>query len=146
MNVIEKNKQDRDTAEIDFQDKCGDFVSRNVLVCQSALVEMLLEKEVVSIEDITNLYIDNSDKIDELKAEISELEKSEIEGDENKAQVLEDKIEELEAELEISDGLLKDRDRLLNAIPQCVAHGPCVPHAIEWINQVKTLAKVISDG
>ena len=54
------------------------------------------------------------------------------------------RIEELEAELKVSDELLKDRDALLSAIPECPAHGKCVPHAIEWIEQVKTLAKIVS--
>lgn len=54
------------------------------------------------------------------------------------------RIKELEAELKVSDDLIKDRQRLLDAIPQCPAHGACVPHAIEWIEQVKTLAKIVS--
>ena len=52
------------------------------------------------------------------------------------------RIEELEAELKVSDTLLKDREALLEAIPACPAHGKCLPHAIEWIEQVKTLAKI----
>lgn len=52
-------------------------------------------------------------------------------------------IEELKAELEVSDKLLEDREALLEAIPKCVAHGKCLPHALEWIEQVKTLAKVV---
>jgi len=56
-----------------------------------------------------------------------------------------ERIKELEIELEASDRILEDREQLLAAIPQCVAHGPCVPHALEWIEQVKTLAKVITD-
>ena len=54
------------------------------------------------------------------------------------------RIKELEEELKVSDVLIKERDLLLEAIPLCVAHGRCVPHAIEWIKQVKTLAKVIA--
>jgi len=54
------------------------------------------------------------------------------------------RIEELEHELEVSNGLLKDRDALLNAIPLCPAHGLCFPHALEWIEQVKTLSRIIS--
>lgn len=54
------------------------------------------------------------------------------------------RIKELEAELAVSDKLLKDRDALLEAIPQCPAHGKCVPHAIEWVEQVKTLAKIVA--
>jgi hypothetical protein len=54
------------------------------------------------------------------------------------------KIKELEAELKVTDELLKDRDALLAAIPECPAHGKCVPHAIEWIEQVKTLAAIVA--
>lgn len=48
-------------------------------------------------------------------------------------------IEELKAEIKVSDELLKGRDALLEAIPQCIAHGKCVPHALEWIEQMKLL-------
>jgi hypothetical protein len=54
------------------------------------------------------------------------------------------RIKELEAELEVSDRLLKDRTLLLEAIPQCPVHGECVPYALEWIEQVKTLARIVS--
>ena len=53
------------------------------------------------------------------------------------------RIAELEAELKVSDKLLEERNKLLKEIPHCVAHGLCVPHALEWISQVKTLAKAI---
>lgn len=55
-----------------------------------------------------------------------------------------EKLQELEAELKVSDKLLEDRDALLAAIPECPAHGRCVPHAIEWIERVKTLAKIVT--
>lgn len=48
------------------------------------------------------------------------------------------KIAELEKELKVSDQLLTDHERLLHAIPECGAHGPCIPHAVEWIEQAKT--------
>ena len=48
-------------------------------------------------------------------------------------------------ELSVSDKLLEDRLELLKAIPPCVAHGDqCIPHAMEWVNQVKALAKVVA--
>ena len=51
----------------------------------------------------------------------------------------------IEKELETTDKLLADRQKIMEAIPACVAHGgQCVPHAIEWIEQVKTLAKVVA--
>ncbi len=31
-------------------------------------------------------------------------------------------------------------DRLLEAIPECPTHGQCVPHALEWIAEMKELA------
>lgn len=62
----------------------------------------------------------------------------------NKTKELEARIVELEAELKLTDELLKDRDVLLAAIPECPAHGKCVPHAIEWIEQVKTLASIVA--
>lgn len=41
---------------------------------------------------------------------------------------------ELEKELKITDGLLTERQRVLDAIPECKAHGRnCVPNALEWI-------------
>lgn len=49
------------------------------------------------------------------------------------------RIEELEAELKVSDELLKDRDALLEAIPECHAHGKCMPHALEWIKQARSV-------
>lgn len=55
-----------------------------------------------------------------------------------------ERIAELEAELKVSDQLLEDRERLLEAIPPCPAHGKCMSHAIEWIEQVKTLARIVS--
>ncbi len=57
---------------------------------------------------------------------------------------LNERVKELEEELMVSDKLLRDRDKLLEAIPECPAHGKCVPHALEWISQVKTLGKIIS--
>jgi hypothetical protein len=46
-------------------------------------------------------------------------------------------IDGLKREIATDEALLTERDRLLAAIPECEAHGPCVPHAIEWIQQVK---------
>jgi len=54
------------------------------------------------------------------------------------------RIEELEEELKVSNKLLEDRDLFLTVIPQCPVHGKCMPHAIEWIRRVKTLAAIIT--
>ncbi len=56
------------------------------------------------------------------------------------------RIEELEAELAVSDKLLEDRTKLLEEIPHCVVHGLCMPHALEWISQAKTLASSVISG
>lgn len=53
------------------------------------------------------------------------------------------RIKLLEAEIEVSHKLLEERNKLLIAIPGCVEHGLCVPHALAWIEKVKALAKVI---
>lgn len=37
----------------------------------------------------------------------------------------------------ILENLLKERDKLLRAIPECPEHGQCVPHAIEWVEKMK---------
>lgn len=56
----------------------------------------------------------------------------------------EKRIKELEKELAVTDELLVERDRLLKTIPECPVHGnQCIPHALEWVNRVKTIAKII---
>lgn len=44
---------------------------------------------------------------------------------------------DLKHELEVTDKLLNERQRVLDAIPECQSHGKCVPHAIEWIEEMK---------
>ena len=44
---------------------------------------------------------------------------------------------DLKHELEVTDKLLEERQRVLDAIPECPSHGKCVPHAIEWIEEMK---------
>jgi len=47
-------------------------------------------------------------------------------------------LEELKAYIRITDGLLNERNRVLEAIPMCNVHGPqCIPHALRWIEQQK---------
>jgi hypothetical protein len=48
-------------------------------------------------------------------------------------------ISVLEFQLELAKQLLDERQRLLDAIPQCPAHGECVPYALEWIAKAKVL-------
>lgn len=45
----------------------------------------------------------------------------------------------LKAELKVTDELLAERERVLRAIPECPQHGPCVPHALEWIEKATRL-------
>lgn len=47
------------------------------------------------------------------------------------------RIEELSAEASTSHTLLRERQKVLDAIPECVAHGSCVPHALDWIDSAK---------
>ena len=44
----------------------------------------------------------------------------------------------LRSELNVTEELLNDRQRLLDAIPECEPHGKCVPHALEWIEKMKS--------
>ncbi len=48
---------------------------------------------------------------------------------------------DLKHELEVTDKLLNERQRVLDAIPECQSHGKCVPHAIEWIEEMKANRK-----
>jgi hypothetical protein len=44
----------------------------------------------------------------------------------------------LTEELRVTDALLEARNRVLQSIPGCEAHGEqCVPHALEWIEKAK---------
>jgi hypothetical protein len=44
----------------------------------------------------------------------------------------------VQQELLVTDGLLKEMQKLLDAIPQCPVHGRCVPHALDWIEKQKS--------
>ena len=47
-------------------------------------------------------------------------------------------IRELQEELDVTDKLLKERDKVMEAIPPCPWHGhQCVPHALLWIEKQK---------
>lgn len=50
------------------------IVGSDVLTCQSMLVDAMLEKEFIGYDDIENMYIDNSDKIEDLNNEKDTLE------------------------------------------------------------------------
>ena len=52
-----------------------------------------------------------------------------------------EEVAALDAELAVDEHLLEERARLIAAIPECEAHGACVPHAIEWVeNAIKAEA------
>lgn len=46
-------------------------------------------------------------------------------------------LEKLKHELEVTEKLLEERQKLLDAIPECPVHGKCIPHALEWIAKQK---------
>lgn len=60
----------------------------------------------------------------------------------NKFELAISTIERLEKELKITDEILADRQKVLDSIPECNLHGKCVPHALEWINQVKSIPEI----
>lgn len=49
-------------------------------------------------------------------------------------------IDDLRQELDVTDKLFLERNRVLRAIPECEPHGPCVPHALEWIEKAKSIS------
>lgn len=47
-------------------------------------------------------------------------------------------VQNLRDKLAVTDKIVAELERVLNAIPECGAHGSrCVPHAIEWIESAK---------
>lgn len=48
--------------------------------------------------------------------------------------------EQLQMDLKVTESLLNERQRLLDAIPECPEHGKCVPYALEWIEKAKAKA------
>ena len=40
-------------------------------------------------------------------------------------------------DLKVTNALYEERQKLLDAIPECEIHGKCVPHALEWIENAK---------
>lgn len=54
-----------------------------------------------------------------------------------RAEKAEAEIARLTQELKVTDELLTDRQRVLDAVPPCPVHGSCVPHAVTWIEHAK---------
>ena len=47
-------------------------------------------------------------------------------------------LEKVKHELKITEQILSERQRVLDAIPECPIHGGnCVPYALEWIEKQK---------
>lgn len=53
--------------------------------------------------------------------------------------LLQKQNDDLKKELEVTDQILANRQQVLDAIPECPVHGKCVPHALEWIQEMKKL-------
>ncbi len=51
--------------------------------------------------------------------------------------ILQNQLAEVRHELELTEKILEQRQRVLDAIPECDVHGECVPHALEWIEKAK---------
>ncbi|AGA72958.1 MULTISPECIES: ead/Ea22-like family protein [Pseudomonas] len=54
-------------------------------------------------------------------------------------------IERLTEEVALDDKIIAERDRLVDAIPQCAAHGQCVPYAIQWVKDAQTDLAVLRE-
>jgi hypothetical protein len=52
-------------------------------------------------------------------------------------------IENLREENAVLNALLKERQKVLDAIPPCPTHGECVPHALGWITRAKSILHTI---
>ncbi len=99
-----------------LQETIERLVNQEILACQSSLVEAMLQNGMAEYEEIENMYIDNSDKIQEVeeerdeildkyneledKEELTESEEIEFNNLEDKISDLENQIEELEREQE----------------------------------------------
>lgn len=51
------------------------------------------------------------------------------------------RIKDIQEELHVTNKLLSERQKVLDAIPECKDHGSCVPHALEWIEKHKNNIK-----
>lgn len=97
--------------------------------------------------------IDRSGRMHAQAARIAELEQhiSRVESERGDLRAARDeawaRIEKLESEIAVDDKLLAERDRLLNTIPACPAHGAgCVPHAIAWVDDARDRMGLNSEG
>ena len=56
-----------------------------------------------------------------------------------------EEIERLTEEVKLDDKIIAERNRLLDTIPQCAAHGQCVPYAIQWVKDAQTDLAVLRE-
>ncbi|KWW18821.1 hypothetical protein AS889_04650 [Pseudomonas putida] len=54
-------------------------------------------------------------------------------------------IERLTEEVALGDKIIAERNRLVDAIPQCAAHGQCIPYAIQWVKDAQTDLAVLRE-
>lgn len=81
----------------------GKFVDREVIACQTCLVDELLKREVLSYDNIENLWIpEDEDKVERLKKLINALENALTKFPDGKFDITH-KIEQLEKELQNLD-------------------------------------------
>jgi hypothetical protein len=52
-------------------------------------------------------------------------------------------IEALQSELRVTDEILASYKLVLDAVPECAVHGPCVPHAVEWVQNAVSIIEAL---
>lgn len=85
------------------------FVEREILTCQSMLVEELLKSNMDGFEydDIENLYINNEDEIEELQ-----------EKNENLQEQIDELSDEIDNDNTLDDSLIADREKQIQNLEQ----------------------------
>jgi hypothetical protein len=89
-----------------------------------------------------------TDEVARLEADVARLDSSLREVRERKDQRITELVQQLESkrlEVEVDNQLIESRAQLLAAIPECPEHGPCIPHALEWIEKAKRWKDEITD-
>ena len=56
-----------------------------------------------------------------------------------------ERIKALEEEVAADDVLLKGREQLLVALPECPHHGQCIPYALKWIDRMKRVERLCQE-
>ena len=100
----------------------------------SKVIDENMDKEILQ-----QLFKDNYDWLSEDK--FGNLSNTMTE--EKFVEVVSKYTEQLQSELKVTESLLNERQRLLDAIPECPVHGKCVPYALKWIEKKRRL-KVIT--